>query len=137
MQPLPEPIDNPAATPQNQALLYTYNFAPRQTDPPQLTVSYLLWPPLTAEVKCRLETEDDSAPQKQAFAAVAKDFIDDKLADALLYAGSYRKESSVPPSRARSARSPEGYGVATPGHARPATTMTRRPSSPTASAATC
>ena len=92
MQPLPEPIDNPAAAPQNQALLYTYNFAPRQTDPPQLTVSYLLWAPLTAEVKCRLETEDDSAPQKQAFAAVAKDFIDDKLADALLYAGSYRKE---------------------------------------------
>jgi hypothetical protein len=91
-QPAPEPIDNPAAAPQNQALLYTYEFAPRQTDPPQLTVSYLLWAPLTAEVKCALETEDTSAPQKQIFAAVAKDFIDDKLADALLYAGSYRKE---------------------------------------------
>jgi hypothetical protein len=92
LQPPPEPIDNPNAAPQNQALLYTYNFAPRPTDPPQLTVSYLLWAPLTAEVKCGLEGEDNSAPQKQAFAAIAKDFIDDKLADALLYAGSYRQE---------------------------------------------
>ena len=92
IQPAPEPIDNPAAAPQNQALLYTYNFARHDTDPPQLTVSYLLWAPLTAEVKCGLETEDKSAPQKQAFAGFAKDFIDDKLADALLYAGSYRKE---------------------------------------------
>ena len=40
----------------------------------------------------RSREEDDSAPPKQAFAAFAKDFIDDKLADALLYAGSYRKE---------------------------------------------
>ena len=55
-------------------------------------MSYLLWAPLNAEVKCGLEAEDNSAPQKQAFAAFAKDFIDDKLADALLYAGSYRKE---------------------------------------------
>jgi hypothetical protein len=92
VQPTPEPIDNNAVFRDNRALLYTYKFAARPADPPQLTVSYLLWAPLTAPVKCRLETEDDSAPAKQAFANVAKDFIDDKLADALLYAGSYRKE---------------------------------------------
>ena len=69
MQPLPEPIDNPAAAPQNQALLYTYNFAPRQTDPPQLTVSYLLWPPLTAEVKCRTR---DGGRQRSAKAGVCR-----------------------------------------------------------------
>jgi hypothetical protein len=92
IQPAPESIDNPTVFKDNRALLYTYNFAPHPTDPPALKVSYLLWAPLTAQVKCGLEGEDDSAPQKQAFAAIGKDFIDDKLADALLYAGSYRKE---------------------------------------------
>ena len=92
VQPTPEPIDNNAVFRDNRALLYTYKFAARPADPPQLTVSYLLWAPLTAPVKCRLETEDESAPAKQAFANIAKDFIDDKLADALLYAGSYRKD---------------------------------------------
>ena len=53
-------------------------------------MSYLLWTPLTESVKCRLENEDDSAPPKQDFAAFAKDFIDDKLADAVLYGGTYR-----------------------------------------------
>jgi hypothetical protein len=76
----------------NRALLYTYNFAPSPNAKPTLTVSYLLWAPLNAEVKCGLEAEDKSAPPKQAFAAFAKDFIDDKLADALLYAGTYRKQ---------------------------------------------
>ena len=92
VQPTPESIDNPTVFKDNRALLYTYNFAPRPTDPPTLKVSYLLWAPLTAQVKCGLEQEDGSAPQKQAFAAIAKDFIDDKLADALLHAGSYRKK---------------------------------------------
>jgi hypothetical protein len=92
IQPAPESIDNPTVFKDNRALLYTYNFAPHPTDPPALKVSYLLWAPLTAQVKCGLEGEDGSAPQKQAFAAIAKDFIDDKLADALLCAGSYRKE---------------------------------------------
>lgn len=92
IQPKPEPIDNTAVFRDNRALLYTYNFAPSPNVKPTLTVSYLLWAPLNAEVKCGLEAEDNSAPQKQAFAAFAKDFIDDKLADALLYAGTYRKE---------------------------------------------
>lgn len=91
IQPKPEPIDNTAVFRGNRALLYTDNFAPRQTEPPALTVSYLLWAPLTEQVKCDLATEDNSAPPKQAFAAFAKDFIDDKLADAVLYSGSYQQ----------------------------------------------
>lgn len=92
LQPKPEAIQNKAVFQDDRALLYTYNFAPTPNARPTLTVSYLLWAPLTAGVKCGLEAEDKSAPQKQAFAAFAKDFIDDKLADALLYAGTYRKE---------------------------------------------
>ncbi len=89
--PPPDVIDVPDATPENQARLYTYNFGTRGADQTALTVSYLLWTPLTESVKCRLEDEDASAPQKQAFADFAKDFIDDKLADAVLYSGSYRQ----------------------------------------------
>jgi hypothetical protein len=89
--PPPDVIDVPAAAPENQARLYTYDFGPPGSDRTALTVSYLLWTPLTEAVKCRLEDEDASAPQKQAFADFAKDFIDDKLADAVLYAGSYRQ----------------------------------------------
>ena len=77
--------------PENQARLYTYDFGPPGSDRTALTVSYLLWTPLTEAVKCRLEDEDASAPQKQAFADFTKDFIDDKLADAVLYSGSYRQ----------------------------------------------
>jgi hypothetical protein len=92
LQPKPQVIDNTAAAPENQARLYTYNFAPSPDAKPALTVSYLLWAPLTAGVKCVLETEDNSAPPKQDFAAFAKDFIDDKLADAVLYSGAYRQK---------------------------------------------
>jgi hypothetical protein len=92
LQPKPQVIDNTAAAPENQARLYTYNFAPSPDAKPTLTVSYLLWAPLTAGVKCVLETEDNSAPPKQEFAAFAKDFIDDKLADAVLYSGAYRQK---------------------------------------------
>ena len=88
--PAAERIDIPYAAPENQARLYTYDFGPPGSDRRTLTVSYLLWTPLTESVKCRLEDEDASAPPKQAFADFAKDFIDDKLADAVLYSGSYR-----------------------------------------------
>ncbi len=74
-----------------QAQLYTYAFAPAASDRPTLTVSYLLWTPLTESIKCDLAAEDSEAPPKQAFAAFAKDFIDDKLGDAVLYAGAYRE----------------------------------------------
>ena len=97
LQPAPQVIENSYVGPGNGAQLYTYDFAPRPEDPPTLTVSYLLWTPLTESVKCGLEKEDDSAPAKQDFAAFAKDFIDDKLADAVLYGGTYR-EKVVRPS---------------------------------------
>jgi hypothetical protein len=90
--PPPDVIEVPDAAPENQARLYTYDFGPPGSDQTALTVSYLLWTPLTESVKCRLENEDDSAPQKQAFADFAKDFIDDKLADAILYGGTYRQK---------------------------------------------
>ena len=92
LQPAPQIIQNAYAAPGNEAQLYTYDFAPRPEGPPTLTVSYLLWTPLTESVKCGLEREDDSAPPKQDFAAFAKDFIDDKLADAVLYGGAYREK---------------------------------------------
>jgi hypothetical protein len=90
--PPPDVIEVPDAAPENQARLYTYDFGLPSSDQTALTVSYLLWTPLTESVKCRLENEDDSAPQKQAFADFAKDFIDDKLADAILYGGTYRQK---------------------------------------------
>ena len=90
--PPPDVIDVQGAAPENQARLYTYDFGPPGSDQTALTVSYLLWTPLTEGVKCRLETEDDSAPPKQALADFAKDFIDDKLADAVLYSGTYRQK---------------------------------------------
>lgn len=92
LQPAPQVIQNSYAAPGNEAQLYTYDFAPRPEDRPTLTVSYLLWTPLTESVKCGLEKEDNSAPAKQDFAAFAKDFIDDKLADAVLYGGAYREK---------------------------------------------
>jgi hypothetical protein len=92
LQPAPQVIQNSYTAPGNEAQLYTYDFAPRPEDRPTLTVSYLLWTPLTESVKCGLEKEDDSAPAKQDFASFAKDFIDDKLADAVLYGGAYREK---------------------------------------------
>ena len=94
--PPPDVIDVQSAAPENQARLYTYDFGPPGSDQTALTVSYLLWTPLTESVKCRLETEDASAPQKQALADFAKDFIDDKLADAVLYGGAYREKVMRP-----------------------------------------
>ena len=73
------------------AQLYTYAFAPARDDRPSLTVSYLLWAPLTESIKCDLAAEEKDAPPRQAFADFAKDFIDNKLADAVLYGGTYRE----------------------------------------------
>ena len=92
LTPPPDVIDVQGAAPENQARLYTYDFGPPGSDRTALTVSYLLWTPLTESVKCRLEDEDASAPPKQELADFAKDFIDDKLADAVLYSGSYRQK---------------------------------------------
>ena len=53
-------------------------------------MNYLLWAPLTEGVKCDLAEDDDGAPQKQAFAGFARDFIDNKLGDVVLYGGTFR-----------------------------------------------
>ena len=49
--PWPIVIDGVPAEPQAQ--LYTYAFAPTPNDLPTLTVSYLLWMPLTELIKMR------------------------------------------------------------------------------------
>ena len=92
IQPKPTPIENAAADQKNWAQLYTYDFAPSPNAKPTLTVNYLLWTPLTEQIKCNLAVEDNGAPAKQALAAFAKNFIDDKLADAVLYGGAYREK---------------------------------------------
>jgi len=97
IHPPPRPIVLDGVPAEAQAQLYTYRFAPTPSGEPTLTVSYLLWTPLTESIKCSLAAEDNQAPPKQAFAAFAKDFIDDKLGDAVLYAGTYR-ESVMRPS---------------------------------------
>jgi len=91
LHPAPQVIAVEGVPPDAQARLYTYSFASRPDAPPALTVSYLLWSPLTETIKCGLATEDDQQPPRQAFANAAKDFIDDKLADVVLYGGIYRE----------------------------------------------
>ena len=76
------------------ARLYTYDFSASASSatpnaPTVLSISFLLWSPLTATIKCN-NLEERGAPNRQAFANAAKQFIDDKLADVALYSGSYR-----------------------------------------------
>jgi hypothetical protein len=103
MTPIGYPIDIPGVPDADRALVYTYRFAataqgPRDAAPPAMTISYLLWSPLTATIKC--DSLDETTcpeqseklklePKRQWFAGVAKDFIDDKLADVVLYLGKY------------------------------------------------
>ena len=96
IHPAPQVIAIDGVPEDAQARLYTYSFAPRPNEPPALAVSYLLWSPLTETIKCNLAAEDNDAPPRQAFANYAKDFIDDKLADVVLYGGTYRKAAMRP-----------------------------------------
>jgi hypothetical protein len=89
--PAPRAIAIDGVPPGASARLYTYFFAPTPNHPPKLTVSYLLWTPLTESIKCDLADNEKDAPPRQAFANFAKDFIDDKLADVVLYGGTYRE----------------------------------------------
>ena len=91
IHPVPQPIPIDSAPETAWARLYTYDFAPGQNDPPKLRVSYLLWTPLTESIKCDLAAKEKDVPRRQAFADFAKDFIDDKLADVVLYGGTYRE----------------------------------------------
>ena len=101
MTPIGHPIDIPGVPDADRAEVYTYRFAAaadgsRDAAAPAMTLSYLRWSPLTATIKCASLDETtcpDSAeklePKRQWFAGVAKDFIDDKLADVVLYLGKY------------------------------------------------
>jgi hypothetical protein len=105
MTPIGHPIDIPGVPDENRALVYTYRFAAAQDprgDAPAMTLSYLLWSPLTSHIKCaRLDETTCSEqneklklePKRQWFAGVAKDFIDDKLADVVLYLGQYGRSA--------------------------------------------
>jgi len=97
--PFPRPIPIDDLPPDASAQLYTYSFGPTPDDKPKLIVSYLLWAPLTEGIKCGLASKEEGTdmPPRQAFANFAKDFIDDKLADVVLYGGTYR-ESVMRPS---------------------------------------
>ena len=101
--PISRPIDIPGVPEADRAILYTYAFASGPAGSvgaaaPAMTVSFLLWSPLTSTIKCRSLDEstcpnsnDAGAPPRQWFATAAKDFIDDKLADVVLYLGKYGK----------------------------------------------
>jgi hypothetical protein len=89
--PAPTPISIDGVVPdEDRAELYTYRFGPSPNGPVTLKVNYLLWAPLTERIKCDLAKDDDGAPPKQAFANFARDFIDNKLGDVVLYGGTFR-----------------------------------------------
>jgi hypothetical protein len=89
--PAPIPISITGVVPaEDRAELYTYRFGPSPDGPVTLKVNYLLWAPLTERIKCDLAKDDDNAPPKQEFANFARDFIDNKLGDVVLYGGTFR-----------------------------------------------
>jgi hypothetical protein len=90
VHPAPRPISITTVPDEDRAELYTYRFGPRADGPVTLKVNYLLWAPLTEGMKCKLAGDDTKAPPKQAFAGFARDFIDNKLGDVVLYGGTFR-----------------------------------------------
>jgi hypothetical protein len=90
VHPAPRPISITGVPDEDRAELYTYSFGPTPNGPVTLRVNYLLWAPLTEGIKCKLANDDAKAPAKQAFAAFARDFIDNKLGDVVLYGGTFR-----------------------------------------------
>ncbi|MBV8795000.1 MAG: hypothetical protein JO136_08680 [Hyphomicrobiales bacterium] len=91
VRPLPTPITITGVPSGGWAQLYTYNFAAVKGDScrPALAVSFLLWAPLTRDIKKNFLEETD-APPPQKFADIAKGFIDGYLGDVVLYGGTYR-----------------------------------------------
>jgi len=86
--------------PEAQAQLYNYTFASTADDScnptPVLNISFLLWAPLTGDIKLAA-LEENGAPSTQEFAYLAKDvFIDHYLADVVLYGGTYRDKVMRP-----------------------------------------
>ncbi len=90
IHPAPTPITIAGVPDYAQAQLYTYSFGPSSDGPVTLNVNYLLWAPLTEQIKCGLAEDDGKAPQKQALASFARDFIDSRLGDVVLYGGTFR-----------------------------------------------
>jgi hypothetical protein len=92
VRPTPAPITISGVPSDAWAQLYTYNFAAVIGDScrPALTISFLLWAPLTKDIKNEVVLEENGAPPKQEFADVAKGFIEGYLGDVVLYGGAYR-----------------------------------------------
>ena len=95
------------------------------------------WAPLTEQIKCDLAEDDGKAPQKQALASFARDFIDSRLGDVVLYGGTFRDNVMRPSVEAALCLVTGGTPGKTARPANPAFITTRPSSSPTASAATC
>jgi hypothetical protein len=93
VRPNPTPIKITGVPPCAWAELYTYNFASTAdvsyAPTPLLKVSFLLWAPLTKSIEADALAET-GAPPKQEFANLTRGFIDDYLADVVLYGGTYR-----------------------------------------------
>ena len=96
VHPVPTPITITGVPDHAQALLYTYSFGPSSEGPITLNVNYLLWAPLTEGIKCKLAQDERGTPEKQAFAGFARDFIDNKLGDVVLYGGTFRENVMRP-----------------------------------------
>lgn len=95
MRPNPIPIPIPGVPANAQALLYSYDFGKSPDGPSRLSVSFLLWSPLTSAIK-GADLAETGAPARQAFSNFAKEFIQDKLGDVVLYGGAYRERIMRP-----------------------------------------
>jgi hypothetical protein len=89
-RPQPIRIDIAGVPADDQARLYTYDFASGGGTAPALTISYLLWSPLTCQIKSAPRLREKGHPPWQVVTSAAKDFIDDKFGDVVLYIGDYR-----------------------------------------------
>jgi hypothetical protein len=90
IRPQPARIDIAGVPADDQARLYTYEFAPSGGKAPALSISYLLWSPITCQIKSASRLREKGHPPWQDFTGAAKDFIDDKFGDVVLYIGNYR-----------------------------------------------
>ena len=130
VHPAPMPISIAGVPDQDRAELYTYSFGPSPDGPVTLRVNYLLWAPLTEGIKCKLAKDDDKAPPKQAFANVARDFIDNNLGDVVLYGGTFRDNVMRPSVQAalclvtRGTPSPDGKTCAPGAYSDPTVIIT-------------
>jgi hypothetical protein len=93
--PNPIPIQTPGVPAADWAQLYDFTFAPTPQSQPTVVFTYLLWAPLTAEIK-KDRLAEDGAPPRQWFSNEAKTFIDEKLGDVVLYGGTYRDKVMRP-----------------------------------------